>query len=48
MQSDFGFWYSKEQRSVDKIRLNSRVCSCSWTNDGQCVAPPRAKQRPRQ
>eukprot|EP01147_Barroeca_monosierra_P010401 gene10401-2532_t len=35
--SDFGFW-SREITTVEKIRVPSRICAASWTNDGQYVA----------
>ncbi|EDQ88458.1 uncharacterized protein MONBRDRAFT_26180 [Monosiga brevicollis MX1] len=36
--TDFAFW-SADDKSVEKIRLNNtRICSCSWTNDGEYVA----------
>lgn len=35
--TDFGFW-SNEQRSVNKTKVQSRITCCSWTNDGQFIA----------
>ncbi|XP_057655488.1 intraflagellar transport protein 122 homolog isoform X2 [Diorhabda carinulata] len=35
--SDFAFW-STEQKSVQKHKINARINSCSWTNDGQYLA----------
>lgn len=35
--SDIGLW-SPEHRIVAKRKVSSRVCSCSWTNDGQYFA----------
>ena len=32
-----GLW-SPEHRIVAKRKVSSRVCSCSWTNDGQYFA----------
>ena len=32
-----GLW-SPEQKAVAKHKVPSRVCSCSWTNDGQFFA----------
>jgi len=36
-ESDFGLW-SPEQKSVQKIKMPSKVLSASWTNDGQYIA----------
>lgn len=35
--SDFAFW-SADQKAVQKHKVNSRINSCSWTNDGQYLA----------
>eukprot|EP00052_Salpingoeca_macrocollata_P008243 m.65502 g.65502 ORF g.65502 m.65502 type:complete len:1216 (+) comp16496_c0_seq1:48-3695(+) len=35
--SDFGFW-SADIKSVNKIKVPSRITTCSWTNDGQYIA----------
>eukprot|EP00055_Hartaetosiga_balthica_P003201 m.6880 g.6880 ORF g.6880 m.6880 type:complete len:1213 (-) comp2669_c0_seq1:190-3828(-) len=35
--TDFGFW-SLEVKSVEKIKSNTKICTSSWTNDGQYVA----------
>lgn len=35
--SDFAFW-STDQKAVQKHKVNSRINSCSWTNDGQYLA----------
>ncbi|CAG9855625.1 unnamed protein product [Phyllotreta striolata] len=35
--SDFAFW-SSEQKAVQKHKINARINSCSWTNDGQYLA----------
>lgn len=35
--SDIGLW-SPEHRNVAKRKVSCRVCSCSWTNDGQYFA----------
>lgn len=35
--SDFAFWGS-EQKAVQKHKINARINSCSWTNDGQYLA----------
>eukprot|EP00049_Salpingoeca_infusionum_P018533 m.357671 g.357671 ORF g.357671 m.357671 type:complete len:1216 (-) comp17897_c0_seq1:1469-5116(-) len=35
--TDFGFW-NQQVKNVDKIKCSSRICSTSWTNDGQYVA----------
>lgn len=35
--SDFAFW-SVEQKAVQKHKTNSRINTCSWTNDGQYLA----------
>lgn len=35
--SDFGIW-SAEQKTVNKIKVSSRITTCSWTNDGQYIA----------
>lgn len=32
-----GLW-SSELKSVSKHKVSSKVCSCSWTNDGQFFA----------
>lgn len=35
--SDFAFW-GVEQKAVQKHKINVRINSCSWTNDGQYLA----------
>lgn len=35
--SDFAFW-STEQKAVQKYKVQNKVCSCAWTNDGQYLA----------
>ena len=35
--SDFGLW-SPEQKNVQKYRVGSRICSCSWNDDGTILA----------
>eukprot|EP00731_Ephydatia_muelleri_P000623 Em0001g623a len=35
--SDIGLW-SSELKSVTKHKVSAKVCSCSWTNDGQFFA----------
>ncbi|XP_017773799.1 PREDICTED: intraflagellar transport protein 122 homolog [Nicrophorus vespilloides] len=35
--TDFAFW-SAEQKAVQKHKINSRINSCAWTNDGQYLA----------
>lgn len=35
--SDFGLW-SREQVEVTKLKVNSKILCCSWTNDGQHLA----------
>nr|CAH0101988.1 unnamed protein product [Daphnia galeata] len=35
--NDFGLW-SPEQKNVQKYRVSSRVCSCSWNDDGTLLA----------
>lgn len=35
--SDFAFW-STEQKAVQKHKINARINSCSWTQDGQYLA----------
>ena len=35
--SDFGFWRA-DVKSIDKIKVPSRICSCSWTSDGNFFA----------
>jgi intraflagellar transport protein 122 len=35
--NDIGLW-SPEHRTVARRKVPSRVCSCSWTNDGQYFA----------
>lgn len=35
--SDFAFW-SAGQPKVEKFKVSSRICSASWTNDGQYLA----------
>ncbi|ERL84617.1 hypothetical protein D910_02045, partial [Dendroctonus ponderosae] len=35
--SDFAFW-SSDQKAVQKHKVNVRINSCSWTNDGQYLA----------
>eukprot|EP00912_Choanoflagellata_sp_UC4_P002284 UC4_evm1s1441 len=38
-KSDFGLWDgSSTKQIVDKKKTVSRICSCSWTNDGQYLA----------
>ena len=32
-----GIW-TTEQKSVPKHKVSSRICCCSWTNDGQYLA----------
>ncbi len=32
-----GLW-TPEQKSVAKHKVSSRICDCSWTNDGQYFA----------
>jgi intraflagellar transport protein 122 len=35
--SDFGLW-SKEQKSVSKLKVFPRVLSCAWSHDGKTLA----------
>eukprot|EP00743_Colponemidia_sp_Colp-15_P003978 GILK01004290.1.p1 GENE.GILK01004290.1~~GILK01004290.1.p1 ORF type:complete len:1251 (-),score=266.14 GILK01004290.1:264-4016(-) len=35
--SDFGLW-SPEQKSVNKLKVPSKILSMAWTNDGQYIA----------
>jgi len=35
--NDFGLW-SKEQKSVSKLKVYPRVLSCAWSNDGKSLA----------
>ena len=35
--NDFGLW-SPEQKNVQKYRVSSRICSCSWNDDGTLLA----------
>lgn len=36
--SDFGVW-SEQAKTVDKTKMDrSRICCCSWTNDGRFIA----------
>eukprot|EP00051_Salpingoeca_urceolata_P027998 m.484376 g.484376 ORF g.484376 m.484376 type:complete len:1206 (+) comp23337_c0_seq1:143-3760(+) len=35
--TDFGFW-SEDAKAVNKFKSNSRINTCSWTNDGQYLA----------
>lgn len=35
--SDFAFW-STEQKAVQRHKINARINSCSWTQDGQYLA----------
>lgn len=35
--TDFAFW-SSEQKAVQKHKINIKINTCSWTNDGQYLA----------
>lgn len=35
--SDFSFW-TLEQKSVQKYKVNSKINTCSWNSDGQYLA----------
>lgn len=37
--TDFAFW-STEQKAVQKYKIQSKVCSCAWTNDVRVPIPP--------